>query len=126
MQFLEKAMLVIAGIIHLLPLPGLIGAANLNRLYGLAFDDPNIIILMRHRAVLFGLIGALLIMAAFRDDVVWIAVAGGIVSAAAFAWLAWSVGGYNDAIARVVVADVVALACLVVAAVCHAVAAPIS
>jgi hypothetical protein len=29
-------------------------------------------------------------------------------------WLAWSVGGYNAQIARVIIADIVALACLII------------
>jgi hypothetical protein len=37
-----------------------------------------------------------------------------------FLWLASSVGGYNAAIGRVIAADVVALACLVVGAAAYA------
>ena len=120
MQLFIKVMLIAAGIIHVLPVPGVISAAHLERLYGLPFNEPNLVILMRHRAVIFGLLGVFLIYAAFRNDLVWIAMVGGIVSAAAFIWLAWSAGSYNDAIARIVIADVVAIACLAVAVVCQA------
>jgi hypothetical protein len=119
MHIVIKAMLVVAGVIHILPLPGLINATHLERLYGIAFNEHNLLIMMRHRAILFGLLGAFMIYAAFRAELVSIAIICGLVSAAAFVWLAWSVGGYNAAIARIVIADWIAVACLAVAAVCH-------
>lgn len=120
MNLLVAAMLLVVGVIHLLPLAGVRGAASLASLYGLAFDDPNLAILMRHRAMLFGLLGVFLVGAAFRPAWRTTALVAGFVSVLSFLALAWSTGGYNAQIARVVVADVVALACLVVGAVGHA------
>lgn len=116
MQKLVAAMLIIAGIIHLLPVPGALGAERLAGLYGLSFEEANIGILMRHRAVLFGLFGLFLIYAAFRPSLQPIAFIAGFVSVASFLALAYSAGGYNAAVARVVTADWVALACLLVGA----------
>jgi hypothetical protein len=89
MKYVVSLALLVVGVIHLLPLSGVAGSERLAALYGLSFDDPNLAILMRHRAVLFGLLGAFMVAA----------------------------GSYNDAIGRVVAADVVALACLVLGAV---------
>ena len=108
-------MLIIAGFIHLLPLPGLFGAAQLARLYGVVVEEPNLIILMRHRAVMFGLLGLMLIAAAFRTELRGVAYGAGLISATSFLAVAWSVGGFNGSIGRVVVADIVATACLLVA-----------
>lgn len=108
--------LLVAGIIHLLPLPGVLGAAQLERLYGLPFGQPDLLILMRHRALLFGLLGALLVAAAFRPALQPLAIAAGLASTCAFLVLAWSTGGYGEAVARVVWADVVAIGCLLLAA----------
>lgn len=91
------------------------GVLQLGRLYGVAIDDPNLIIFMRHRAVLFGLLGVLLIAAAFRTELRLLAYVAGMVSAISFLAIAWSVGGYNGLTGRVVVADMVATACLRVA-----------
>ena len=114
MRYLASAMLVIVAIIHLLPLSGAIGGERLAALYGLSFNDPNLAILMRHRAVLFGILGLFLLFAAFRPQFQVIAFIAGFVSVVSFLWLAWSVGGYNTQIARVFMADIVALACLII------------
>jgi hypothetical protein len=113
-------MLIVVAVIHLLPLSGVLGPARLAALYGIAFDEPNLQILMRHRAVLFGLLGAFLLLAAFQPSLQLIALVAGFVSVVSFLWLAWSVGGYNAQVGRVFIADIVALVCLVVGAVAYA------
>ena len=47
-----SAALLLAALIHLVPLAGVLGADTLATLYGLDFSEPNLSILMRHRAVL--------------------------------------------------------------------------
>ena len=110
-------MLVIVGIIHLLPVVGVLGGERLSSLYGLALQEPNIAILMRHRAVLFGLLGMLLLYAAFNPVYYYLALIGGFMSVVSFLALVWSEGTYNEALQRVVVADIVALSALLLAAV---------
>ena len=114
MRYLVTAMLVVVAIIHLLPLSGVLGGERLAALYGLPFNDPNLAILMRHRAVLFGLLGLFLLFAAYRPQYQAIAFIAGFVSVVSFLWLAWSVGGYHTQVARVFMADIVALACLII------------
>ncbi len=120
MHYLVSTMLVIIGIIHLLPLSGVFGAERLAALYGMPFNEPNLAILMRHRAVLFGLLGLFLLYAAFRPALQSLAFAAAFVSVVSFLWLAWSVGGYNPQLERVFIADVVALVCLVMGGAAHA------
>jgi len=119
MPHLVSAMLVVAGIIHVLPLIGVLGADPLHRLYGLRIEDPNLLVLMRHRAVLFGLLGGFLLYAACKRDAQIAALIAGLVSAGSFAWIAWSSGGADSmmslAMFRVVAADWVAIGCLLVA-----------
>ena len=95
---------------------GYSGSKRLAALYGFSFDEPNLAILMRHRAVLFGLLGLFLLVAAFRPEWQGIAFVGGFASVLSFLYLAWSVGGYNSQVGRVVAADILALVCLVVGA----------
>jgi hypothetical protein len=117
MRALVAICLVVVGIIHLLPLTGVLGSAKLATLYGTSFADPNLEILMRHRAVLFGLLGAFLIVAAFRREWQAAAFVAGTISMASFLLLARATGGYNSQLGRVVAVDLVALGCLVVGAV---------
>lgn len=120
MKYLVSAMLVIVGVIHLLPLSGVLGSGALTSLYELQFTEPNLQILMRHRAVLFGVLGVFMVFAAFKPAYQTAAFIGGFVSVASFLFLAWSVGGYNEQVGRVFVADVLALVCLVVGCAAHA------
>ena len=72
---------------------------------------------MRHRAVLFGLLGVFLLVAAFRPALRTLAIIAGFVSVTSFIAIAWSVGGYNDAVNRVVIADIIAIVALIAAGV---------
>ena len=115
MRTLSAALFVIAGLINAFPLIGLLSAARLEALYAIPIGEPNLEILMRHRAVLLGLLGAALIGAAFRPAWRLPAASAGFVSMVAFVALAWSVGGANAALDRVVVADLVAIVVLAIA-----------
>lgn len=106
-------MLLIIGVIHLLPSSGFLGTERLSALYGLAISNPNLEILMRHRAVLFGLLGGFFVYAAFKPALQPIAFLASGISVGSFFYLAFSVGGYNEAVSRVVTADYIAAACLV-------------
>jgi hypothetical protein len=111
--------LLIPGIIHILPLYGVLGSKQLEALYGLKFIEPNLSILMRHRAVMFGLLGSLLIHSAFVPTYRMIAFYSGLISASSFLILALSTGGYNSKTHGVVLADTVALGSLFIGYVIH-------
>lgn len=114
MRYLVMISLCVAAVIHLLPLMGVLGGDRLQSLYGVAIDGPDLQILMRHRAVLFGLLGTFLLVAAFVPVLQPTALAVGLVSVLSFLLLAWTTEGYNASIARVVTADVVALVALLI------------
>lgn len=116
MHHLVAAMLLVVAVIHLLPLSGVLGGARLRSLYGVSIDDPNLAILMRHRAVLFGLLGSFFVYAAFREELQLLAFFVGFVSVLSFLYLARATGSVNAQLQRVVVADVVAFVCLVIGA----------
>lgn len=117
MRLLVSVLLLLVGLIHLLPLPGLLGSERLAALYGLDFGDPNLALLMRHRAALFGLLGSGCVIAAFRPSWQGVMLAAAAISAGSFLLLALAGGGYNAAIARVVTVDGVAVGAIVIAAV---------
>ena len=104
----------VVGVIHLLPLVGVLGGERLAQLDGLDASEPNLALLLRHRAVLFGLLGALCVAAAFRPALRGLALVAGWISVASFLALAAGTP-LNAQVARVVTADWVALGALVVA-----------
>ena len=58
-EWLIRLGFTVAGLIHLLPLVGLLGRSTLERGYGVDLGQGNdLTILMQHRALLFGLISA--------------------------------------------------------------------
>ncbi len=109
-------LLMAAGLIKWLPVTGVLGAARLRALYGPDFRDPLVLLLLRHRAVLFGLLGALLMTAAFVSALRVAAIVGGLLSTLSFIGLARSAGPLPARIARIVAADWVASAALLLAA----------
>lgn len=116
MKYLVSACLIVAAIIHLLPVSGALGAERLAALYGLSFDEANIAILMRHRAVMFGILGGCLFLAAFLPSLQLPALVVGLLSTGSFLAIALTEGGYNNEVARVVHADLIASGSLLVGA----------
>lgn len=108
MKYVSIFALLVAGIIHLLPVPGVMGVSTLSRIYGIEANDPNTAILLQHRALLFGALGVLMLSAIALPWLRVTALTVALFSAASFIVVAMAVGGYNPAIGRVVVADVVA------------------
>lgn len=82
-------------VIHLLPLVGVSGRRALEKAYGISVESPDLQLLLQHRAVLFGLLGTACLIAAFNAP------------------------STNSAIARVVWADGVAIAALLIALLVH-------
>jgi hypothetical protein len=116
MERVIQAAMLVAGLIHFLPITGVTGADQLTSMYALPFDDRNLVILMRHRAVILGLLGGFVLYAVFRPAMRPPAIALGTVSLASIVLLAWSTGGYSRALSTVVLADTIAVVCFLVAA----------
>ncbi len=106
MKYVSVLTLFVSALIHLLPVPGVLGAAALNWLYGIDVMDVNTSILLQHRALLFGMLAIFMLLAIALPGLRAAALALGLFSAASFVVVALWVGGYNSAITRVVAADV--------------------
>lgn len=115
MRHVITSIFVMAGIVNLLPVVGVLGATRLETLYELQFAGADLILLLRHRAVLFSLLGAFLIVAAFRPVFRSAATTAGLISMLSFAFLALPLASHNTAIQRVFWIDVVASALLAAA-----------
>jgi hypothetical protein len=105
---------VAAGLINIIPVTGVLGAARLEALYGQSFVGADLVLLMRHRAVFFGLLGALLIAAAFQSQLRTLAAVAGLVSMGSYMLLALPISEHGAAVQRVFWADMVGMALLAV------------
>ena len=114
-SYLLNLCLAVAGVINLLPLVGILSAAKLEKLYGLDVADPNLEILLRHRAVLFGIVGALLFASIFKPSWQTPAITAGFISMISFILFTLLVNGYSGGFRHIVIADVIGIAALCVA-----------
>jgi hypothetical protein len=111
-QFVVPASLLLAGAVHLLPAVGVVGHETLRSLYGISLNDPNVALLMRHRAVLFGIVGLLLAAAAFYTSLRPAAFLAGMMSVASFLGLAAVENDLSSELQTVFVVDLIVFACL--------------
>jgi hypothetical protein len=102
-----QAALLITAVFHLLPAAGLLGSQQLSRLYGLDFTEPLPLLLMRHRAVLLGLVGLVLLASLRATDgpVQAVALAAAMLATGSFVALAFGLP-LNTALSRVMWIDV--------------------
>lgn len=119
--YLTTGLMLIVAAIHLAPITGFFGTRPLRALYGIEVESPDLEILMRHRAMLFGILGAFFAYAAFVPELQPVAFVAATASLASFFYLAVAVGNYRAPIRKVVIADVVAAVCLAGAVLSHAV-----
>ena len=82
--------------------------------YGIVADDPDVAVLLRHRAVMLALIGSLLVVSAFRRELRFAAIAAAAISMATYVLFAFTTES-NDPQRQVAVIDVVLLVLLAVA-----------
>jgi hypothetical protein len=116
MRGLTTALFFAVAAINLLPGLGVLSASRLEGLYGVPLPEANLVILMRHRAVMLAIVGALLAYAALRPPLRPVAVAAGLVSMLSFVAIAF-LGEPNALLRRVAAVDIVASLLLVAAAV---------
>jgi len=114
---LASTLILLVGLANLLPGVGVVSAPRVQVLYGVALEDPNLVILMRHRAVLFGVVGGLLVASAFHAPLRLVGLIVGLTSMVSFILIAWLVGNYSAELRRVVRVDVLASLALVGAAI---------
>jgi hypothetical protein len=109
------AILILVGLINFIPVVGIASAERLTSLYQVGIDDNNMLILLRSRALLLGLIGSLIIYSAFNPGLQMLAMIIGLISMLGFIFLTLHTGDYNEALKRIMLVDVAASAMIMVA-----------
>jgi hypothetical protein len=117
------AALVLLGLIHLAPLVGVLGVDRLEALYGIDLIGPDPELLLRHRAVLFGILGGYMLWAVWRPAHRAAAFAFAFVNIVSFLALSWRIGDVNAALGKVAIIDALGLAILAVGVAAHVMAA---
>ena len=111
-QKLVSACYLIVGLINFAPLMGVLGQARLSAMYGLGELSPDLLLLMQHRAVLFGIIGGLILWSVFKTSLRPIAAVAGFISMITYLVLAFASDGIGDALSRIATIDTAAIALL--------------
>lgn len=109
---LVTGLFLIAGLINFAPLAGVFGDQIVASAYGINVANAELSLLLRHRAVLFGIVGGLLLVAAFRPTLRPTATICGFSSMISFAGLYLFIGPTTDELAGVFRFDLVGIAAL--------------
>jgi hypothetical protein len=116
MQTLSTILICFAGLINLLPMVGALSKNRIEALYDVTIEDGNYEILMRHRAVLLGIIGTLMIASAFDTTLRPAGYAAGFTAMLGYLLLAIIIPNHNTNIRRVATVDIIATIALLTAA----------
>ncbi len=117
MKRVVTACLIIAGLINFVPIVGVLSADVLAGFYEISPPEGDLLILMRHRALLFGILGALILSSAFQPHLQPTAIVAGLVSMLGFIALAVAAGDYGAKVGTAIVLDVIGSVALVLVAV---------
>jgi hypothetical protein len=112
-------LIFLVGVGNALPILGVLGANRLATMYGVTIADPDLLLLMQHRAVLLGILGGFIMASAFMPGLRNAAFIAGFISMLSFLLLAWLTGEHNALTGRIILADVVLVALFVPALVIH-------
>jgi hypothetical protein len=116
MENLYRLILLITGLVHILPFSFLFFTEQLQKSYGVDISDANLQLLLRHRAIFFGLIGVGMILSAIKKSFYGWASAIGLISMLSFVWLFYQIGGINQQLRSVMLIDVFISAALFLSA----------
>ncbi len=116
---LASILLFFVGVLNLTPAIVFFAPSRSSSLYGIDLAADNFGIIVRHRAVLLGLLGAAMIYAAFRQQIVVPVVLAALVGKTAFLYLVWMTGFQSIEMERVAMFDVGAIVALLAALALH-------
>jgi hypothetical protein len=111
-----RVILLIAGVVNLLPIAPLLDPDLLDTMYQVAPVEPTSEILLRHRALVLGLVGVALIVSVFRSSWRTAALVSAAVANGGYVVLAATGGEVSAAATRVMMIDIAVLVLLAIAA----------
>ena len=110
-------LLFIVGVINFLPLMGLFSAVQLSQAYGVELASNELQVLMRHRALLFGILGGFMFFSLFKPKMQLPAMIMTGCSMLGFLGLILLTGDINDELVTITQVDVAGILFLSLAAI---------
>lgn len=108
MELIFRITLFIAGVINLLPSVLAFLPDKISKSYGIEIPNENYELLLRHRAILFGIIGGLMIYSAVAKKHYEVSTVIGLISMISFIVLFFLIGGdINSELKKVMSIDIV-------------------
>jgi hypothetical protein len=108
MELIFRITLFIAGVINLLPSVLAFLPDKISKSYGIEIPNENYELLLRHRAILFGIIGGLMIYSAVAKKHYEVSTVIGFISMISFIVLFFQIGGdINSELKKVMTIDIV-------------------
>ena len=109
MENIYRIALFLAGMINLLPAFLAFIPDRISKSYGIQLPNENYELLLRHRAILFGIIGGLMIYSAIAKKYYTIATTVGLISMVSFILLYFLIGkDINSELKKIMIVDIVA------------------
>ncbi len=99
----------IIALVNLMPVVVAISPAQISKLYGIMPDDKIQIVLLQHRALLLGLVGAACAFAAHNEAVRWPAIIGAVISMGTFIIFCWVNDQMGGPLRKIALVDMAAL-----------------
>ncbi len=113
------SLFLVAGIVNFAPLIGVSSVEQLGKLYQIDILNRDVALLLRHRAVLFGIVGTLIIGAAFLPHLRTAAAIAGLVSMMSFIVLVLFLKTSNSSLMQIAWVDVFAIVALLLGFILH-------
>jgi hypothetical protein len=110
-------LLFVVSLINFLPVFGVLSAEKLTSAYAVNLVGNDIMILMRHRALLFGIVGGFIFFSLFKPLYQEAAMTMAAISMVGFLYFIWAADGHNDALSKIALIDVIGIICLFLAAI---------
>ena len=114
METVFRITLFIAGGINLLPSILAFLPEKISKSYGIEIPNVNFELLLRHRAILFAIVGGLMVYSAVSKNFYSISVTVGLISMISFIILYFLMNGINPELEKVMKIDLIAVIVLLV------------
>jgi hypothetical protein len=111
------AILVVIGVITASPVITALNPNGITSLYNVTFEDDAVLLLVKHRQVMLGVLGVALVYGAFFYHLRIMVITAAVISKLAFVGLCLTTPNLTQGIQRVIYFDTVSIVLLLIAAV---------